>query len=96
MTSVQQFDQMWQGHTVVVCASPVEFHQTGERFGLLDVLGLAEENLGSDGFKRVATAHSVGDLRHAVYGFRVGIGDRGIEVVEDLRTPVIHGPAEGK
>ncbi len=50
MTSVQQFDQMWQRHTVVIGASEPALHQSRERFGLLNVLGLAEENLGVEAF----------------------------------------------
>ena len=45
MTTTKQFDQMWQRHTVVIGASEPAFHQSRERFGLLNVLGLAEENL---------------------------------------------------
>ena len=89
MTSVQQLDQVWQGHTIVISAPKVKFTQSGERLRLLDVLGLSEENLGSDGFKRVAPAHSVGDLCHAVDGFGIGVRNRSIEVVEDFWTPVI-------
>ena len=39
MTSVQQFDQMWQGHTVVIGASEPALHESRERFRLLNVLG---------------------------------------------------------
>ena len=94
MTIVKQFEDLCYGHTqvpAVVTAS--KGHRVGaeRRFELAGDLRWSEQHLGSDGLEAVATAQAISDLRHAVQCLRDGIGDRRIEVVEDLRSPIIDG-----
>lgn len=97
MTIVKQFENLCQGHTklpfILAVETPGITHWVGteRRPDLAGDLRWAEQHLGSDGFKAVAPAQTIGDLRHPVQRFGDGVGNRRIEVVEDLGSPVIDG-----
>ena len=97
MTIVKQFENLCQRHTefpfVLATETSGIAHRVGpkRRLVLPGDLRRPEQHLGSDGLEAVATAQAISDLRHAVQCLRDGIGDRRIEVVEDLRSPIIDG-----
>src|SRR5215469_8122441 len=95
MISFQQLDQLCQRHTEVslVDARGEQVRISPKwRSKLPGDLRWAEQHLGPDRLEAVATPHPVGDLRHAVQRLSEGVRDAAVEVVENLRTPIIDGP----
>lgn len=62
--------------------------------GCLKCAHLGEQNLGSQRLKAVAAAQSVHYANQIVQRLGVGIGDRVLEVVQDLRHPVLERTGE--
>ena len=78
MTTRQQLDDLCQRHTEIPVVVETGAQSPLDANGCLVPLGLSlhtEQHLGSDRFKAVAPAHSVGDPYQTIQGLGEGIRD---------------------